>query len=119
MNDKELEGLLKQHYSIVKDQDKKLVPVFEEVISVTKRDDRPRFLIPTYLKIAASLILISGLVALGYFLSLSDENQEMAIEPNITDNLLVDHTYIWEWSSPTDQLLDIEINLKKNIQKNN
>lgn len=119
MNEKELENILKQHYNKVKDQDKKLVPVFEELVAVTKSDDRPRFLIPSYLKIAASLILISGLAALGYFMSLPDESQEIVIEANITDNLLVDHAYIWEWSSPTDQLLDIEINLKKNIQKNN
>ena len=123
----QFENQLRQFYQEKKDEDNKLIPGFETfhtspLGSSRRIDKQSKPLKKTVLifRIAASIAAIAAVTV--FFISRSGENSKPADKitsidaMNFPTHSLNDQslspTYIWEWTAPTDKLLE---DVKKQI----
>ena len=105
-----LDKKLKIYFESIKVQDSASVPDFETMLPTPAHQKKRR--IPFFLKVAASMILV---ISASWLYWLNTQNNELMISSNtITESLLQEPAYLWNWESPTQQLLSpIEFELKK------
>lgn len=105
-----LDKKLTNHFKEIKVQDSASVPAFETMMPAPAQQKKRR--IPFFLKVAASMILV---VSASWLYWLNTQNNELLISSNtITEGLLQEPAYLWNWESPTQHLLSpIEFELKK------
>ena len=105
-----LDKKLKNYFESIKVQDSASVPDIEIMMPTPVQQKKRR--IPFFLKVAASMILI---VSASWLYWSNTQNNELLISSNtITESLLQEPAYLWNWESPTQQLLSpIDFELKK------
>ena len=108
----ELDEKLKNYYELVKSRDAASAPDFNELIVTSSEKNRKRR-VSVYLKVAASLALVA---LIAWFYEWNSPKKETPIpSSSITESLMRDPEYLWEWKSPTQSLMaSIEFEQHKN-----
>lgn len=97
----ELDEKLKNYYELIKSQDAESAPDFNELISISAQKKKRK--IPVYLKVAA--VLVAAILVTWYHRLDAPKNEKMIGSNMITESLMQEPEYIWDWNSPTQSLM--------------
>lgn len=97
-----LDEKLKNYYELIKSQDAELAPDFNELITTSVHKKKKKKF-SAYLKVAA--VLVALILVTWYHRLDSPKNEKPFVSNMITESLLQEPEYIWNWDSPTRNLL--------------
>ena len=112
----EIESALRQQQHQIKEQDRSVAPVFEDLELGTLNPIKHHhgLWLP---RVAASLLLFT--IGIGIYLHLNANYEVQQPQVMISDALMPNNEYIWEWTSPTKHLLNINENMSSFSGRNN